>query len=88
MCGIATFAIDVSRASMKVAMVTVRAITHGLARGFQVSWNESVAAAAKRGCLHSFLGLVLPEAQLRRSHARGSSKVGSEGALNRVTDEA
>jgi hypothetical protein len=36
---------------MKVAMVTVSAITHGLARGFQVSWNESVAAAAKRGVL-------------------------------------
>jgi hypothetical protein len=30
---------------MKVAMVTVNAITHGLARGRHVSWNESVAAA-------------------------------------------
>jgi len=30
-----------------VASVTVMAITQGFARGFQVSWNESVAAAAK-----------------------------------------
>jgi hypothetical protein len=30
---------------MKVAMVTVNAITQGLARGRHVSWNESVAAA-------------------------------------------
>ncbi len=32
---------------MNVAMVTVRAMTHGLARGRHVSWNVSVAAAAK-----------------------------------------
>jgi hypothetical protein len=31
---------------MKVAMVTVMAMTHGLARGRQVSWNEGVAAEA------------------------------------------
>jgi hypothetical protein len=32
---------------MKVASVTVMAMTHGLARGRHVSWNESVAAAAR-----------------------------------------
>jgi tRNA threonylcarbamoyladenosine biosynthesis protein TsaB len=31
-------------------MVTVMAINHGLAFGFQVSWNESVAAAAAKSC--------------------------------------
>jgi hypothetical protein len=45
MWGMATLAMEVSSASMKVAMVTVMAMTHGLARGRQVSWNESVAAA-------------------------------------------
>jgi hypothetical protein len=40
---------------MKVARVTVIAITQGLARGFQVSWNESVAAAAKED--GPFLGI-------------------------------
>ncbi|HUD13384.1 MAG TPA: hypothetical protein VMQ56_06990 [Terracidiphilus sp.] len=34
---------------MKVAMVTVMAMTHGLARGRQVSWNEGVAAEASAG---------------------------------------
>jgi hypothetical protein len=31
---------------MKVASVTVMAMTHGLARGRQVSWKEAVAADA------------------------------------------
>jgi len=39
---------EVSSASMNVASVTVMAITHGLALGFHVSWNESVAAAAAK----------------------------------------
>jgi hypothetical protein len=34
---------------MKVARVTVMAMTQGLARGRQVSWNESVAAEASAG---------------------------------------
>ena len=46
MCGMATLAMDVSSASMKVAMVTVMAMTHGLARGRHVSWNEVEAADA------------------------------------------
>src|SRR5579863_4407037 len=46
MCGMATLAMEVSRASMKVARVTVMAMTQGLARGRHVSWNEIVAAAA------------------------------------------
>jgi len=42
-------AMELSRASMKVARVTVMAMTQGLARGRQVSWNESVAAEASAG---------------------------------------
>jgi hypothetical protein len=49
MWGMATLAMEVSSASMKVARVTVMAMNHGLARGRQVSWKESVAAAAKGG---------------------------------------
>src|ERR1700677_1121408 len=49
MCGMATLAMEVSSASMKVASVTVMAITHGFAFGRHVSWNESVAAAASAG---------------------------------------
>src|SRR4051794_38376011 len=41
MCGSATFAIELSSASMKVASVTVIAISHGFARGFHVSWKDS-----------------------------------------------
>jgi hypothetical protein len=48
MCGMATLAMEVSSASMKVARVTVMAMTQGLARGRQVSWNAIVAAAAAR----------------------------------------
>ena len=51
MWGMATLAMEVSSASMKVARVTVMAMTQGLARGRHVSWNESVAAAAKRRIL-------------------------------------
>jgi len=43
----ATLAMEVSSDSMNVAIVTVMAMTHGLARGRHVSWNESVAAAAR-----------------------------------------
>jgi hypothetical protein len=43
--GIATFTIEVSSASMKVARVTVTAITQGLALGRHVSWKVRVAAA-------------------------------------------
>lgn len=46
MWGMATLAIEVSRASMKVASVTVTAMAHGLARGRHVSWKEGVAVAA------------------------------------------
>ena len=48
MWGMATLAMEVSSASMKVARVTVMAMTQGLARGRQVSWNAIVAAAAAR----------------------------------------
>lgn len=46
MCTMATLAMEVSSASIKVAMVTVMAMTQGLARGRHVSWNVGVAAAA------------------------------------------
>src|SRR5579862_213190 len=42
----ATLAIDESRASMKVASVTVMAMAHGLARGRHRSWKVGVATAA------------------------------------------
>lgn len=48
MCGMATLAMEVSRASMNVASVTVTAITQGLARGRHVSWKEGVAVAANQ----------------------------------------
>jgi hypothetical protein len=41
----ATLTMEVSRASMNVARVTVMAMTQGLALGRHVSWNVSVAAA-------------------------------------------
>jgi hypothetical protein len=44
---------------MKVASVTVMAMTHGLARGRHVSWNESVAAAASAGPFQSRLGYAV-----------------------------
>src|SRR5579871_4170521 len=37
MCGSATFAMEVSRTSMKVASVTARAMIHGLTAGRQTS---------------------------------------------------
>jgi hypothetical protein len=46
MWGMATLAMEVSSASMKVARVTVMAMAQGLARGRHVSWNVVVAAAA------------------------------------------
>lgn len=46
MWGMATLAMEVSSASMKVASVTVMAMAQGLARGRHVSWNVDVAAAA------------------------------------------
>lgn len=52
MCGMATLAIDVSSASMNVAIVTVMAITHGLARGRHESWNESDLAVVARALPH------------------------------------
>jgi hypothetical protein len=52
MWGMATLAIEVSSASMKVASVTVMAMNHGLARGRHVSWNESVLAADARADPH------------------------------------
>jgi len=45
MWGMATLAMEVSSASMKVARVTVTAMSQGLARGLHVSWNEAVTAA-------------------------------------------
>ena len=48
MWGMATLAMEVSSASMKVARVTVMAMAQGLARGRHVSWNVVVAAAASR----------------------------------------
>lgn len=53
MWGMATLAMEVSSASMKVARVTVMAMAQGLARGRHVSWNVVVAAAANAS---SFLG--------------------------------
>lgn len=48
MCGMATLAMEVSRASMNVARVTVTAIAQGLARGRHVSWKEEVAVATNQ----------------------------------------
>lgn len=45
MCGMATLTMEVSSASMKVARVTVMAMTQGLALGRHVSWKVRVAAA-------------------------------------------
>lgn len=45
MWDMATLAMELSSASMKVARVTVKAMTQGLARGRQVSWKLRVAAA-------------------------------------------
>ncbi len=42
MCGKDTLAMEVSSTSMKVASVTVRAISHGLCFGFQGASRESV----------------------------------------------
>lgn len=76
MWGMATLAMEVSSASMKVARVTVMAMAQGLARGRHVSWKVAVAAAANgrsfaQGCV-SFFGsrrvcvaaFRLPEAAL------------------------
>lgn len=52
MCGMATLAMEVSSASMKVASVTVMAMAQGLARGRHVWWNESVLAADARADPH------------------------------------
>jgi tRNA A37 threonylcarbamoyladenosine modification protein TsaB len=41
MWGMATLAMEVSSASMKVARVTVMAMTQGLARGRHVSWKDA-----------------------------------------------
>ena len=46
----ATLAMEVSSASMNVAMVTVMAMAHGLARGRHVSWNVGVAGCGGQGC--------------------------------------
>ena len=44
MCGSATLAMEVSNTSMKVANVTVRAISHGLWRGRQVAMSKDESA--------------------------------------------
>jgi hypothetical protein len=68
MWGMATLAMEVSSASMKVARVTVIAMTQGLARGRQVSWNVSVAAAAMAGPREfSALGFSRRSGVFRRS---------------------
>ncbi len=46
MCGRLTFTIVVSRISMNAAEVTTTAISHGLARGFQVASEAGGAAVA------------------------------------------
>ena len=47
MWGMATLTMEVSSASMKVARVTVMAMTQGLALGRHVSWKVRVAAAKR-----------------------------------------
>jgi hypothetical protein len=56
----ATLAMEVSRASMKVAMVTVMAMTQGFARGRHVSWKEADWAAVARGDPHLRWSFSLP----------------------------
>ena len=50
MCGSATLAMEVSSTSMKVARVTVKAMSHGLWRGRQAAtskdWSAVTAAVA------------------------------------------
>ncbi len=58
MWGMATLAMEVSSASMKVAMVTVMAMTQGLARGRHVSWNDAVAADMAAPYKFPALGLM------------------------------
>jgi hypothetical protein len=59
MWGMATLAMEVSSASMKVARVTVMAMAHGLARGRHVWWKSAVAVAAAAATRGSSL-MVLP----------------------------
>jgi len=63
----ATLAMELSSASMKVAMVTVRAMAHGLARGRQVSWKVRVSAAAAKGLLLQGSGVSGQGQKFRRS---------------------
>jgi len=69
MCGMATLAMEVSSASMKVARVTVMAMTQGLARGRHVSWKEGEAAEASAG---PFLELLKLTTQRFAENWRGS----------------
>jgi hypothetical protein len=58
MCCMATLAMELSSASMKVASVTVTAMAQGLARGRHVSWKLRVAAAAAKGLLLTTGGML------------------------------
>jgi len=72
MCGRATLAMEVSRTSMKVARVTVKAMSHGLWRGRQAAmskdWSAVMAAVATnhpclfscaRGCLIIYMHVCI-----------------------------
>lgn len=69
MCGKAMFAMDVSSTSIKVARVTVIAITHGFARGCQTaSSNVAVADVRFSSCYAQRLcggSALMPDAEAR-----------------------
>src|SRR5579872_4840801 len=69
MWGMATLAIEVSSASMKVARVTVMAMAQGLARGRHVSWNVVVAAAATPGPFRMRIVRLAAEAAVEQGSA-------------------
>lgn len=82
----ATLAMEVSRASMNVASVTVMAITQGFARGRHVSWNELELAVDARSDPH-----------FRFSHLLGTSgtapglflpRIHRNGAVTRLPEAA
>jgi hypothetical protein len=61
MYGSATFAMEVSSTSMKAAIATVTAITHGFVFGFHVTVGTAAAAAAMSLLSSCRMGLVVAQ---------------------------
>src|SRR5580765_4612004 len=76
MCGSDTLAMLVSSSSMKVAIVTVMAISHGLIAGF--AWAGASASVGAGGASRIAVGMVLKEtvwSQLRRCYHKSDQSV-------------